>query len=84
MLDWLKEFLLGGNKVSEVPRNAPRPCGNGTKFKRCCLAEVEERSREERMRMIAAEDNKSDPSTSRAGVAKRALSRANGYRRRRK
>jgi hypothetical protein len=82
MLDWLKEFLLGGHKVSEVPRNALCPCGSGRKYKRCCLEEVEERSREERMRMIAAEDNNSDPPTSRAGVANRALNRANAYRRR--
>jgi hypothetical protein len=82
MLSWLKKVLGGGTaEICEVPRNAPCPCGSGKKYKRCCQDGVEERARAHRADANVAADNLSNPPASRAGVADRALRRANNYKR---
>jgi tetratricopeptide (TPR) repeat protein len=40
--------------MAKIGRNDPCPCGSGKKYKRCCLAKVEEAERAERQALAAA------------------------------
>jgi SEC-C motif len=80
MLKWVEEFVETHGRLPSVGRNEACPCGKGRKFKRCCLAAFDSDLREARFAAAVAADNASDPPAGRAGVASRALGRANRYR----
>jgi hypothetical protein len=54
-------------------RNDPCPCGSGRKYKRCCLADDEERMRAASLRRRSAALNLANRATSITGVVNRGL-----------
>jgi hypothetical protein len=77
MLAWLKQIFGVKNVPSAVVgRNEPCPCGSGAKFKRCCLSDVQAKTREARAIAQVTSEN-GDVHVGPSRVADRPLTRAN-------